>query len=1134
MRFGRQTLSVAGELVQDEPEPRRRNRLSKPLTKKLATSVSTTSFQDPIPPSKNASTPDLRTGGPLSSHPSNAALRQQIRSEVFSSNLESPSKHSKTDSTWSVAYMVKDIEGNSFNDQAPPQDQSPVSPVKPKKRKSLILRRLSTQRSASLKRSTSNGRFDSLKDEAMSASTPSSSIDCIFDSPSIPPTRRASFTPGTATRKPSQVWREEQIEEESVVEETEERRIVDTDYFEWRPPAPPAMVDRAGTPADLDYSHLGGLRHGSLQVMNGRASPAFSETSKVSRQLLSRPTPHRDISSDYGDVDDELQKDVQAVDIRSLHTTPDVSNEGRCFSWESHAEKALRTHPLQIVTSADTEQTLARDPDKASAMAQAYMAELAISPFSEQKSYSSPGSEELPQTSSVSSMHRSPSVQNIRHRYSAVSSHGRSPSPTGSVVWRSGYAQEDGSRPHIFDNVHGQSCDPQSHSCSPRLSIDEGLHSTVNFQAQGSPTRLQPPRAPEKSDSGYSSSTSLSSLQVAPTASNIQAWTSQNASASTLTGPLQQQEIKPRRLSQRPTILKSRKTAPQLPTFVNLVSPVGTSTPTPVAAKSEVSLVKPVKDRKKLQKKRPLSRPPAKVSLTRVCSFEGDGIPSIPHEDRENLRIRAEEVPELEQTYLPLRTLTNQASLSTIDLQRSDIRFPSPAPEQPADMRRSRSLSRPRSWIGRPKEDKLSSRRNSGISQIEAMAIINDFGTVASSLGGSPYDMAHRNVVTEQTMNPYNISTLAPRPRYMMDDKAAAELSRSRSRSNQQRAGLPASPRPSFNDRGGIPGRKLRPASFASDAPPITPEMLQKFRTSSAQRQTSLTHGSAPPPPLHLPRPSYISCEGTFSDMIVAPPPPPHSPRPVDVTPDPWAAHAAAWKARRLSAGAGLRRRSMSSRDPNVHFEGRDNSMHEEPLYPAIPPRNSQYERWTQCIAPAEYPPLQQEPSGGYDDYTRYEPTDYVLPEPAYQPLDHYDTAYMRLSKHNSLVYDNQYPRGRVQEPYEPNHHRPLQATGHHESASRNHMSRPHSQAGSTRSFASSLADELHPSDLERSHPPPEFGRYSGGLAFDYERRNGFGGSAGTRSVSGKAGAAWKEAPIRASFGVDLGDVPVMKGSRVR
>ncbi len=1133
MRFGRQKSSVAVALVQDEPEARRRNRLSKPLTKKLATSVSTTSLQEPIPRIKNASTPDLRTGGPLSSHPSNAALRQQIRSEVFISTIESPSKHSKTDSTWSVAYMVNQIEGHSVNDLAPQQEQSPVSPVlglstvKPKKRKSLILRRLSTRRSASLKRSTSNGKLDSLKDEAMSASTPSSSIDCIVDSPSIPPTRRASFTPGTATRKPSQLRREEQIEEESVVEEWEQRHIVDTDYFDWRPPAPPAMVGRVGTPADLDYSHLGGLRRGSLQVMNGRASPTFSEISKVSRQPLSVLSPHRDISSDYGDADDELQKGIQAVNIRPVHTPLDVSNEGRCFSWETKDGEVLRTHPLQIVTSADTESTSAKDPDQASMMAQEYMAELAASPFSEHKSYYSPGSSGksksegwLQTSSSVSSLHSSPE---------------RSPSPTGSVVRRSRHEQEGESRLHVFDNVHGQSGDSASRWCSPRLSIDEGLQSSPESQAQASSSRLQPPRASEKSDSGYSSSTSLRSLQVAPGASHMKTCAFENASTSTLTGQSQQQEVKPPRLSHRPTILKSRKTAPQLPTFANLNPPVGTLTPAPAASKTEITSAKTVKGRKKLQKKRPLSQPPAKVSLTRVRSFEGEGIPSIPHEVRENLRIRSEEVPELERTYLPLHALTNQASLSSIDLQKSDIRFPLPAPEQPVPIRRSRSLSRPRSWIGRPKEDMVSSRRNSGISQIEAMAIINDFGTVASSLGGSPYDMAHENMVTEQTMNPYNISIIAPRPKYMMDDKTAAELSRARSRSIQQRAGLPAIQRPSFNDRGGIPGRNLRPASFASDAPPITPEMLQKaFRTSSAQRQPSLTYGNAPPPPLHSPRPSYISCEETSSDVVVAPPPPHHSPQPMDVMPNPWAAHAAAWKARRQSAGVGLWRQSWSSRDPHGHFEGRDNFMHEEPLYPAIPPRNSQYKRWTHCAAPTEHPPLQQEHYEGYDDYTSHGQTSYVRPGPAHQRLGDYDTAYMRRSKHNSMVHDNQYSRGHVQEPYAPVHHWPLPATGPHESASRNRSYRPHSQAGSVRSFASSLAEELHPSDLERSHQPPKFGRYSGELAFEYERRNGFGGSTGTRSVSGKAEAAWKDVPIRASFGVDLGDVPVMDGARIR
>jgi hypothetical protein len=46
-------------------------------------------------------------------------------------------------------------------------------------------------------------------------------------------------------------------------------------------------------------------------------------------------------------------------------------------------------------------------------------------------------------------------------------------------------------------------------------------------------------------------------------------------------------------------------------------------------------------------------------------------------------------------------------------------------------------------------------------------------------------------------------------------------------------------------------------------------------------------------------------------------------------------------------------------------------------------------------------------------------------------------------------------------------------------------------------------------------------------MGFGYERGSGFGGSAGTRSASGKADASRKGVFLRASYGVDLGDVPV-------
>ena len=69
------------------------------------------------------------------------------------------------------------------------------------------------------------------------------------------------------------------------------------------------------------------------------------------------------------------------------------------------------------------------------------------------------------------------------------------------------------------------------------------------------------------------------------------------------------------------------------------------------------------------------------------------------------------------------------------------------------------------------------------------------------------------------------------------------------------------------------------------------------------------------------------------------------------------------------------------------------------------------------------------------------------------------------------------------------------------------------------------LAEELHQS---RPQPPPQFGRYSSGLNYDYEHR------AGTGSVSGVAGAPRNGVPLSENFGVDLSDVPIIKGIRKR
>jgi hypothetical protein len=77
------------------------------------------------------------------------------------------------------------------------------------------------------------------------------------------------------------------------------------------------------------------------------------------------------------------------------------------------------------------------------------------------------------------------------------------------------------------------------------------------------------------------------------------------------------------------------------------------------------------------------------------------------------------------------------------------------------------------------------------------------------------------------------------------------------------------------------------------------------------------------------------------------------------------------------------------------------------------------------------------------------------------------------------------------------------------------------------------VAEVAHSSVSSRkmSQPPPvdmsSWGRFSGGLGYDYEGRNvGIGGSAGTRSVHSHASS--KSMHFKYQYGVDLSDIPIM------
>lgn len=1131
--FGKRKSFTQPSHPQDEvKEVRRRNRLSKPLTNKSSAAISYESTSQPR--GQDATPTESVQSVPLSPHPYNPALRHQIKSDVFSDDTPASEQASKSTSSLSVAQISSHFDiGSLPNDD--PHEASTAS-IKQRKSKSIILRRMSARNAITLSQNASREKISLAKDDSPSPVTPNSSADCIIVLPGgPPPTRRSSFTPGTATRKVSvKAKQDEPTKRQSVIREAEERSLIDTDDLDWRRPPPPRTGERAGTPAELGYSHLGGFRVGSLQVMNGRASPAFSEMSKVSRNLLLVPKRPRDISSEYGDADDQV---AQPFEEYQQHDQPIGASAGPL---ENTDGQTVDTNWDEI--DPRTKIPLDLETDQASLMAKEYMSELPVSPFSDTKSGSLFGS--IRRHSSYDSLQRSPSLSSHRRSPSSDSYRGRETSSMSSLE-RSPSASSVIRKPTLSLAMAGQGSD-KNHAHQPPMGLyppttndfqkQDFLEPVVDMPVQNK--SAEAPRLMEKSDSGYSSSYSVQAFQVNPPPPPSLNPTVEVDYCHTEEKRFRPNSLEPKsQLQQRQSILKKRNTLPILPTFGDLhpvinppkpLSPVSGPVATPVA---------PVKMRKRLQKKRPQSQPP-KIAVSRVTSLEVDSIPVIPADVQENLRIRAQEVPELDHTY---SRLNKHPSTSTMNLVISDIRFPSPGPEPPLEPKRSRSRSRPRSWIGRSREESFKSKPPE-LTPANAMAIINDFGTVVNSLGTSPYDLAHENLRSRQTTNPHNISTIAPRPRSMMDDDTALQLLQSRRRSMQDHERVPAR-RGSFNDRGGIPGKNLRPASFISDAPPITPEMLQTvYLTSSLQGPASaIADADAPLPPPHSPNPAYVDYQEANSSIArlsiaVGPGPPPeyspppippedcppsppsHSPRPRDINTDPWSVQAAAWKARRQSAGLALTAYSSPPSNTDAPRQSVD-----EPLYPDIPRRIQAHSLSPPYDAPSEsHNPTY---ARNYEEYYRVrrqhiEQTSRLLSHGRFSGLHEIDSDdHGRHASSECEVTQNSWPN--------------LDHGESHENTIRNSGNmlqtdsspHPYFQASSTHSPAPYLSAELHLSDLEYSHVAPNFTPYSRGTSYDYENTTGFRSSGGIRPANGTAMIPRKPLPVRPSYGAGSGNV---------
>ena len=360
MVFGRRKSSNNVDEAQvqthDDTEariPTARNRLSKPLTNKSSTNLNLLlNAQEQETSSSNVSTEALPT--PMSPQQCDEEKRQYIRAHVFDIDEDNaPSRaETKHKSLTGVASLVTKFEKQSVNTNS---QQSLLSPTKKSKRPMSDFfsnRRSSAQGRPSLVSTNSRDRLASLKDRSNNTS-PAVSAEQISDGPTYPTSRRASYLPGTATRRssgtesivvdhpknaspPKELPIQEEVDDDSDVlsfDEGDEDELLPSDH-----------QPRPTTPASLEYAQLGGIRLGSLQVVNGRASPSASVTSKhlIQAQIASM----RDASSDYGDPE---PTEIRRKPVAGTSAVPVSHN--REVSWYSRSAREVRCWSSVAATS---------------------------------------------------------------------------------------------------------------------------------------------------------------------------------------------------------------------------------------------------------------------------------------------------------------------------------------------------------------------------------------------------------------------------------------------------------------------------------------------------------------------------------------------------------------------------------------------------------------------------------------------------------------------------------------------------------------------------------------------------------------------------------------------------------------
>ena len=698
--------------------------------------------------------------------------------------------------------------------------------------------------------------------------------------------RKSLLTPGIATRTPSDILRKPpQLEPPSTPE------IQDYYFNPILSTSSPlsrlaghgtddngrgSPVSRAATPSDLDYTHLGGLKLGTLRITNGSdtqsllhrpRSPDFHCIQGQFTVSESRRSNEDDADSVWEAVRDPNKESIGWISIpdRSDKHNSKVSRTGKSCEKEvvglGRSGSPLKQQHLQTALPFDDD-SIGNRSATPSQRNEYLVSQTADRNGSQDHNFNLAEDEACKLASSLSPLSSNPPP--VRSRYEGQTQHDHplsfncafeSPSKGASAQNHLNAFLNETEKRHSnggsitcdFSTANTSRTSVSYYSSESRPASSSTISENIHQACDANDLKVSAISA-KKHDSGYSSCTSvqISGQTTRPTLKSYIKRAS--CTSDTSDAPKDQHNTISLRRSN-----SSILTPPCLPVINTRESIIDNftrdlpsqSSPDAKALASIRSSASPKSSStlRKLRKPRPLSQ----HSLVNY-SFLQDrqdlnqlDVPPIPIDIAQRHAERQNQFPLLEHTFPSLHHTRSSDGSSSPELVFVPIRFPSPENDLMEDPEQGIRNPHRSHWKNYASITRFKSqRRRSEPPQINGIDSIADLGTVTESLGGSPYDIARSTQSAGRHANshigishPHQMTTATPRPKSTsgMNDAYATQLMHSRSQyRGEGTAGLGMA---SYNDAN---GRQERPRSLVSESTAIQASHLKSSQLLSNDR----------------------------------------------------------------------------------------------------------------------------------------------------------------------------------------------------------------------------------------------------------------------------------------------------------